>query len=286
MHTPFADLDSLLEEFVAGVRAALADNFRAAYLQGSFALGDSDEHSDVDFIVVTEREPSAGELAALLGVHERIYASPNHWARRLEGSYAPVAILRRWALSPRDPPGEPRPDDWADPETGGRAPRVYPFWFLNNGAKTLVRSEHDNTRVVRWILREHGVALAGPSAHELVESVSSHDLGLEIAEMLQSLSGELDAKHNMKLRWQQAFVALLCGRMLHVLETGAIGSKRAAVDWAAEHLRHSWALVIERAWDLRRHFAESWQEPADAMELADTAALVRYALDVASEQRL
>jgi hypothetical protein len=281
--TPFGELNSVLAELVVEARRVLGDNFQAAYLQGSFALGDFDEHSDADFMIVTRRDISEAELPALQALHERLHALPNPWARRLEGSYAPAALLRNWSTTPRDPPGEPRPDDWADPETGGRPPRVYPFWFLNNGASALVRSEHDNTQVVRWVLREKGLTLAGPPAATLIEPVSAEALQAEAAETLQHLGVDLLAKSDsMGLRWQQAFMALAFARMLHTLETGLVVSKRAAVTWATENLRNSWASLIEHAWQLRHNFADSWQDPADPVELTDTMALLRYALEVAS----
>jgi predicted nucleotidyltransferase len=51
--TAFPDLNEVLRELVSSVQAILGENFCGAYLQGSFAVGDADEHSDVDFIVVT-----------------------------------------------------------------------------------------------------------------------------------------------------------------------------------------------------------------------------------------
>src|SRR6185312_7560115 len=49
----------------------------------------------------------------------------------LEGSYIPAAILRRWSLTPRDPPDEPRGDDWTDEGASGGGPRCYPLWYLD-----------------------------------------------------------------------------------------------------------------------------------------------------------
>ncbi|HEY3888762.1 MAG TPA: nucleotidyltransferase domain-containing protein, partial [Caulobacteraceae bacterium] len=123
--TPYADLNAILAELVERARTLLAENFVGAYLQGSFALGDFDTHSDVDFIVVTHDDIAPEQLPALQATHDELHALPGPWAPRLEGSYAPKAILRRWTTTPRDPPGEPRPDDWADPGTSGLAPRVY-----------------------------------------------------------------------------------------------------------------------------------------------------------------
>ena len=51
--TPYPELNSVLEDLVASVKATLGEAFVGAYLQGSFAVGDFDRHSDVDFIIST-----------------------------------------------------------------------------------------------------------------------------------------------------------------------------------------------------------------------------------------
>lgn len=48
--TPYPDLNEVLDDFVASVVTALGSDFVGAYLQGSFAIGDFDQNSDVDFI--------------------------------------------------------------------------------------------------------------------------------------------------------------------------------------------------------------------------------------------
>ena len=52
--TPIAELNAVLQELVASVRATLGTNFIGAYLQGSFAIGDWDADSDVDFSIAIE----------------------------------------------------------------------------------------------------------------------------------------------------------------------------------------------------------------------------------------
>lgn len=159
--TPYPELNAVLAYLLDGVGDCLGDNLVGAYLQGSFAVGDYSEYSDCDFVIVTARDLSPSELPDLQRLHRAIHELPHdYWHAALEGSYAPVDILRRWTTEPRDPPGEPRLADWADPGLSGSPPRAYPFWYLNHGADTLVRSEHDNTQVVRWCLREKEVALA------------------------------------------------------------------------------------------------------------------------------
>ena len=44
-----------------------------------------------------------------------------------------------------------------------------PWLYVDNGSRELEWSTHDNCRVVRWVLRGHGVVLAGPDPAELVD---------------------------------------------------------------------------------------------------------------------
>lgn len=99
--TPYFDLNSILSEFVSSLQAILCDNLTGAYLHGSFALGDFDEDSDVDFLVVIREEMENPQLALLQTMHARIYALDIPWAKHLEGSYITQEALRRYI-----PPGE------------------------------------------------------------------------------------------------------------------------------------------------------------------------------------
>ena len=118
--TPFAGLDAVLAHLTDKVRAILGDNLVGLYLQGSFAVGDADEMSDCDFMVAIARDLTADERAELQAMHAAIHDLPHEpWRHRLEGSYAPVDIMRRQSAEPRDPPGEPRGPDWGDPGMSG-----------------------------------------------------------------------------------------------------------------------------------------------------------------------
>lgn len=65
------------------------------YLYGSLSLGDFDPaSSDVDFLVVTERDLSAETLEQLRILHAEIANSSLVYATRLEGSYIPRSALR------------------------------------------------------------------------------------------------------------------------------------------------------------------------------------------------
>ena len=93
--TIYPGLNRVLDELVSSARTILAENFCGAYLQGSFAIGDADVHSDVDFIVATHAEVTEEQLAALQVMHTRIHALDVPWAQHLEGSYVPRDRVRR-----------------------------------------------------------------------------------------------------------------------------------------------------------------------------------------------
>jgi len=280
--TPLADLNAVLAHLVDGVRARLGDNFVGAYLQGSFAVGDATEYSDCDFIVVTARDIAPEGLPALQALHAEIHELPHpYWRSALEGSYVPAAILKHASAEPRDPPGEPRGSDWTDPGMSGAPARAYPFWYLDHGARTLVRSEHDNSQVVRWCLREKGVVLAGPPPKTLIDPVPSAALRAEIRQTLD-LVMKLDLQPIELVAWQAFWVGLFC-RMLHTLATGAIWSKKASFAWAAGALDPAWKGLIERAAAVRKGDTAQSGQPADPAEVAATRAFARYAVEHADK---
>ncbi|MFN3511621.1 MAG: aminoglycoside adenylyltransferase domain-containing protein [Phenylobacterium sp.] len=274
--TPYAELNAVLAHLLDGARAALRGNFVGAYLQGSFAVGDFTEHSDCDFIVVTRQDLSPGELDALQRLHKAIHRLPYaYWRTGLEGSYAPAAILRRWSTTPRDPPGEPRGADWSDPGLSGLPARAYPFWYLDHGADTLVRSEHDNTQVVRWCLRERGVVLAGPPPQALIDPVPPGALRAEVRQTLDlALATGLEPMH--LAAWQAFWVGLFC-RILHTLETGEVTSKKAAMTWAQGALAPAWRSLIAEAQAMRKGDPIVSERATDPDKAAATRAFALYA---------
>jgi predicted nucleotidyltransferase len=244
--TPFPELNDLLAELVTGVRSTLGGTFCGAYLVGSFALGDADEHSDVDFLVVTEREPSADEEAALQQLHARLWEQRTSWARHLEGSYVPRETL-----------GRPEP---------GRS-----FLFLDNGARQLVRDPHCNSAYTRWSLRERGVVLAGPPPAKLVAPVSDAELRDEAAGRIPEYAAwahELDAARRAGdplafSRWAQPYLVLTLCRLLRTVAEARIGSKREAAAWALRSLEPRWHPLVERALADRPDPWRRVHEPAD-----------------------
>jgi hypothetical protein len=275
--TPYAALNMVLIHFVERVRELLADNFVGAYLQGSFALGDFDEQSDVDFLIVVARDIGDAKVPLLNALHTAIHDFPPPWGHRLEGSHIPATILRRRSDTPREPPGaSPRPPSWTDPGTGIAGPRAYPLLFLDHGARTLVRSEHDDTQVVRWVARERGIVLVGPDPRSLIDEVSADALRIEMRETMACVAAKWSSDPTaLDVHWLQAFAVGLYCRMLHTLETGAVTSKRAATRWASTALDARWQSLIASSAQARPSTSPG---PADPRLAAETRAFVRYAL--------
>jgi hypothetical protein len=230
-------------------------------VQGSFAVGDCDRDSDVDWIVAVRGELSDDQVGLLQAAHERIYCLPCPWAQHLEGSYFPLAVLR-------------------DAEQSGK-----PLWYLDHGSRALVRSDHCNTLVVRSVVRAQGVVLAGPPPATLVDPITVAALRQEIRTTMRTFGLEiLEHQDRYRNRFYQGYIVLNYCRMLHDLTVGYPGSKRAGAAWAKATLDGSWSPLIDRAWGGRPDPAAAVREPADLEEFDRT--LQFLALTIRESERV
>ncbi len=243
----------MLGVLIDSMQEVLEDNFVGAYLQGSFALGGFDQHSDVDYIIVIEEELTDKQVDSLQGMHEHVYSLESYWAQHLEGSYFPKEVLRD--LPHRDKK----------------------LWYLDNGAKSLIQSPHCNTLVVRWTVREHGVTLAGPPPKTLIDPISVELLRQEIFEVITGWGREILAHPEPYNNWfYQTFIVLSYCRMLHDLKAGSLSSKHAGAEWAKRNLDPSWSALIDRTWAGRPTPEYSIKQPADPIDFELTLKFVEY----------
>jgi hypothetical protein len=253
--TPFRELNDVLAEFTGGVSSILGDDLIGAYLQGSFAVGDADEHSDCDWVMVVRRELTDDQVAALQEDFYRVYDLPSAWAQHLEGSYFPKDVIRSWERA-----GEP-------------------LWYLDNGAREMVRLDHCNNAVVRQQLREHGVVLLGPEPETLIDPVPVDVLraamtGPHIEWGEQILAGASEFEN----RFYQGYITLQYCRVWCDSTLGSVGSKRRAAAWAKERLERSWHDLIDRAWDTRPVPEAGIRTPPDPDDWKRTLELVRIVI--------
>ncbi len=253
--TPYAELNDVLQVLVEGIQEILGATFLGFYLQGSFAVGDFDTDSDVDFIVALNEDLSEAQISALQAFHKRIYHLECAWAQHLEGSYFPKEVLRDYTQ------------------------RDKPLWYLDHGSRHLIESTHCNMVVVRWVVREYGITLAGAPPVTLIDPIPVSALREEILEAMRQWGREIIADSEcIDSRFYQAFATLNYCRMLHDLHRGHPGSKRAGAEWVKATLAPQYTDLIDRAWAGRYDPALSSRQPADSIDLAKTVEFVRYIL--------
>lgn len=253
--TPYPELNAVLATFLERTREILRENLKGLYLNGSFALGGFDRDSDVDFIAVTNADVTAVQEAALQVMHGEVYDLETPWAQHLEGSYITAGLLKR-------------PD-----------PAHTPLLYLDNTARELVRDPHCNTLVVRWTMRNHGIALAGPDPKTLIDPVEPDGLRHEASGVMHKWRREIDATPEMlENRWLQAYAVVTHCRMLYTLQHGTVASKPDAVRWALGALEGRWSGLIERAWADRPNPSLKSRQQADPEESRSTLEFIQYAI--------
>lgn len=262
MSTPELELAEVLQHLRTGAQGALGEDFIGAYHVGSFALRAGDEASDVDFLIVTDDLLSDHQEAALRRLHARLPDLPSQWAQHLEGSYAPVAQLRR-------PAGEDR--------------LATPWLYVDNGQRSMQWSTHDNSLVTRWIAREHGIVLAGPPAAELMDPISPEQLSIDARHTLAIWDDDLRQRPDQfaDVLAQQQHVLGLC-RLLHRIQHGRILSKVAAARSVMASGDDRWQPLLQGA-VLGR--SEGWRrsrQSSDQQVVTETIAFHRHVVATAA----
>lgn len=161
--TSSPELNGVLRRFVGDVLDILGDKMVGAYVQGSFALNEGDEHSDCDFLVVLYEDPTPEQLGHLMLLHDAIPVRAGHWAKHLEGSYAIASELRNLDGLGRE------------------------WWYVDHGWRSMQRSTHCNLEIVRCTMREHGITLSGPAPCELVDPVPPEAMRDRMRQSLQTV---------------------------------------------------------------------------------------------------
>ncbi len=218
--TQFPELNKLLQDLTESVSKILGDNFVGAYLQGSAALGALDMQSDCDFLIVINRPLTSDQEIAIRALHDEIPTRSEHWAHHIEGSYAIKDELRSL-----DSLGK----NWL---------------FNDHGHREMEWSTHCNSEVVRWILREHGVTIVGPSPQDLVDKVEPEALRSKMRENIKTFLSDMLTWMSFDSPWGQRYAVTTLCRMLYTIEKGEVASKKASLLWAKENLDPKWANLI------------------------------------------
>lgn len=153
------------------------------------------------------------------------------------------------------------------------------LWYFDNGSRTIERSDHDNSRVVRWTLREKGVAVFGPEPITFVNPVPADALRTEIRDLLVGWGDELlEDPEPYRNRFYQAFLVLNYCRMLQDLNEGRVTSKLEGAEWTKAKLDPKWIPLIEYCWNDRKDPDIHISQPAVPEIFGDALAFVKYAV--------
>ncbi len=246
--TPYSEVNILLLTLLTRVQTILREKLVGFYLYGSLSLGDFDPaSSDIDFLVVTTEDLSGTVLEDLRDMHASIASSGLPYATRLEGSYIPRVALRRY-----------------DPHNASH-PTIGVDWEFHVG-------HHESHWVIeRFIVREHGIIIWGPSPKELIDPIPPSALREAVCEKLRIFwQAQLSGPAWLRPRDYQAFAVLTLCRALYTLKQGTIVSKPEAAAWAYQTLDPEWQPIIKRALIWRQQHAED--------DLTETLDFLRFAI--------
>lgn len=248
--TGYPDVNEVLNMLLSEARKILGNEFVGMYLYGSLASGDfSPESSDIDFLVVTSDSLSEDSISELEAMHNHLWATGLKWASKLEGAYVPKDLIRC------------------------HVPDAPPCPTINEG-KFYVAGLGSDWIIQRHIIREYGVALAGPDPKTLIDPVAADDIRGAVSGVLHEWwFPMLDDPSWLRDHGSEyhAFAILTMCRALYALEHGMIISKPAAAKWAQTRLGARWGQVIEQAIPA--------QKPGNGQTnlLNDALELIRYA---------
>jgi predicted nucleotidyltransferase len=205
--TIYPDVNDVIALLLVQIQQILGARLVGCYLYGSLVTGDFDPaDSDIDLVAVLASEPDEDDCAALLAMHRDFAEQHERWDDRIEVAYLSWHALRTYRTQTSAiaviSPGEPF--HMKDAGSG---------WLLN-----------------WYVVRERGVALAGPLPQTLNAPISHGEFLVAVYRQAHEWRGWV---RRSALRKPQSYAILTICRALFSLTTGAYGSKDQAAIWAA-----------------------------------------------------
>ena len=253
--TPYSAINTVLTEWVEGLKRLLGKKIVGLYLSGSLAYGDFVvDRSDIDLQAVVRRPLTTDELRSVEQLHRQIEERCPQWARRIECSYVPLELMRELT-----PPATPRPW-WGFGTFYVEAPAGNE-WIINH-----------------YLLSKHGIALEGPDFKELIPPIDVDSVRQASArDLFQEWVPKIgDAEWLSNSHYQSYLVLNLC-RILRTVIHGEPGSKKVAGKWT-KATYPQWKSLIEEA--------EGWAYGDTMNRQADAVAFLRFAIERVNKTKL
>ena len=220
--TLYADINDLLCLILSRIQTILGCKLIGLYLFGSLATGDFDyESSDIDLTTAIFADLSEEEFESLDMMHTDIMLNNEKWNDRIEICYISTENLKKPELHCKIAlisPGEPFHFKGADND-----------WIIN-----------------RYILREKGIAIFGPSPKTLIDPISKEFLKHTIQELMKEWRDWIKQTEIVSPINYQAYMIMTMCRALYTFKTGDFVSKKQSMLWAKKELPE-WSLLIDNA---------------------------------------
>jgi hypothetical protein len=271
MNPPFTqhpEVNLVLEALLPEVQAILQERCLGMYLYGSLAYGGFDRDSDVDFLVLTDGRLPDAVFEQLREMHDRIARLDSWCATQLEGCYSPLSALQVF-----DPVNVFHIH--IDRGPGERLQRMH----IQD--PSLQEAWWGGWVVMRHVVREHAIVLAGPAPASFLPPTPPEELKRSVVANLEGWARPILADPSpIRTRGYQSYFVLTMCRSLYTLESGALAPKREAAEWAQKKLAAPWPELIERAWVSRSHP----DGPPDPEEIRATQDFVRFTLELSQRK--
>ncbi|HKF06171.1 MAG TPA: aminoglycoside adenylyltransferase domain-containing protein [Candidatus Sulfotelmatobacter sp.] len=253
--TPYPAINTVLCDWVEGVKSLLGEKVVGLYLSGSLAYGDFVlERSDIDLQAVVRNPLTQDELRLIEQLHRQIEGRCPEWANRIECSYVPLELMRELT-----PPATPRPW-WGFGTFYAEAPAGNE-WIINH-----------------YLLSRHGIALWGPDFNELIPPIDIDCVRRASArDLFQEWVPKIDDSKWLSSSHYQSYLVLNLCRILHTVIGGQPVSKKVAGEWA-KSVYPQWKSLIEEA--------ERWTYGDKMTRQADAVSFLRFAVERVNETEL
>src|SRR5262249_28793836 len=240
-----AQVSALLHDLIEALPTLLGENLFGIYLYGSLTQGAfNPERSDVDCVVVTQRELADAQFSQLVAWLNRA-AVEDPWVARLQ-----ISFLIRDEILTTTPTGN----------------CLYQFGRLS-------RVGSDGNPIIWMNVLESGVVLLGPPANSFVPPITSETLFSALAREVRYLRQEIVEKPDSEWRdvpkYRVYAVLTLC-RILYSHTHGTVVSKPKAAEWALSGLPDRWHAVIAEA------LAADAGGSADSLDLNTVARFIEF----------
>ncbi|MEP7294100.1 MAG: aminoglycoside adenylyltransferase domain-containing protein, partial [Chloroflexota bacterium] len=226
--TPYQDINEVLDSLTRGIERILGEKLVGLYLTGSLSYGDfNPASSDIDLVAVVRTPLTPGEIRLIADLHTSEGQKFPRWAKRVECSYLPIALLDHIL-----PPQAPRPytgEGIFYPEAGyGNE------WIIN-----------------LYLQYEHGITLVGTEFKLLTAPIAIGEVQKAcIRDLFREWEPKLKTPEWLDNPHYQSYLVLNLCRIVYTVLRKATGSKTVSAAWMKSQYGE-WSALIEAA--------EGWQ---------------------------